>query len=93
MIPVANACSSMLFTGAKPVEPATKTIGLPPSSRRWNEPSGPSKRRRSPTFIASNTCGVKRPPAMSRTCSSIVRPAPGAVANEKLRFAPSGSTS
>ena len=50
-MPMWKACSTMLFTGAKPVAPATKMIGLSESSRRKNEPSGPSKRTVSPTFI------------------------------------------
>ena len=79
----------MLLTGAKPVAPATKMIGFFESSRRKNEPSGPSMRSVSPTFMRSNTCVVKRPPGMRRTCSSISAWSCGAVANEKLRRCPS----
>ncbi len=60
-MPRAKAYSSMLFTGAKPVEPATKIIGLSESSRRKNEPRGPSKRTRSPGRMRSNTCAGEAP--------------------------------
>ena len=86
-----NACSTMLFTGANPVAPATKMIGFVPSSRRKKEPTGPSKRTRSPTRIASNTWVVNRPPGIRRTCSSMGPSSWGAVAKEKLRFWPSSS--
>jgi hypothetical protein len=40
-----KASSTMLLTGAKPVAPATKTIGRS-DSRRLKSPIGPSKRIR-----------------------------------------------
>ena len=69
--PTWKACSTMLFTGANPVAPATKMIGFVLSSRRKNEPSGPSNRTTSPTFIAVKTCVVYLPPGIRRMCSSI----------------------
>ena len=87
--PAWKACSTMLFTGANPVAPATKMTGLSPSSRRKNEPTGPSKRTRSPTFMAVKTCVVNFPPSMRRTCSSMGPVSCGGVANEKPRFCPS----
>ena len=82
--------------GAKPVAPARKRIGrsLSCSVKR---PSGPSKSSVSPTFMPSKTWVVKRPPGISRTCSSITSPAvdggwpgsAGGLANEKARLAPS----
>ncbi len=71
----------MLLTGANPVAPATNRIGRS-LSRSVNWPNGPSKRRLSPTFIALKTWPVKRPPGISRTCSSIGPLPSGALANE-----------
>ena len=49
-MPRANASSTMLLIGAKPVAPATKTIGWA-LSRSVNSPSGPSKRSVSPDLL------------------------------------------
>ena len=85
--------------GAKPVAPARKRIGrsLSCSVKR---PSGPSKSSVSPTFMPSKTWVVKRPPGISRTCSSISRrrsmaAGPGRPAGwrtRSARLAPSSST-
>ena len=55
----------MLFTGAKPVAPATKMIGFVGILAQEERAERCLRSGRvSPTFIASNTCVVKRPPGI-----------------------------
>ncbi|CPN06400.1 Uncharacterised protein [Bordetella pertussis] len=76
----------MALTGANPVPLASSTMGLSLSSRRKNEPNGPSRRRISRSFIwvspAPNTWSVNSPPGMWRICSSSGLPVCGAPAIE-----------
>lgn len=55
--------------GAKPVPPATSSIGLADSSRRKKLPCRPLMRSRSRSFMAVNTWSVKCPSGTRRTCS------------------------
>ncbi len=79
----------MPFTGAKPVPPATITIGLSESSLRKKLPNGASSRKIAFSCSSFSTYSLNTPPAITRICSCKKSLSCGALAIEKARRLPS----
>ena len=84
-----SMCSIMPFIGAKPVPPATNTMGWLESSRKKKLPNGASKRKIAFSCSSLAAYSLNTPPGITRICSCKKSLSCGALAIENARRLPS----